>query len=115
MARLRLARLLFLIGFPFAIGFHVLMSRSTDPLVRGTGLFLALAWLLFFTYLTYVRCPRCQRSFYGRFAGQVFGPWAAFRARPTCAQCGSIQIGDDQARSETGARQSSSDELRKSP
>ncbi len=86
--RLRFARLFFLIGFPFAIGFHVLMSRSTDPLVRGTGLFLAFAWLLYFTYLAYARCPRCAGAFYGRFAGQVFGPWAAFSARPTCAQCG---------------------------
>ncbi len=87
MFRLALARLAFLWGGPLAIALHVVVSRSGSTGMRAAGMFLAVAYLLVFTWLGHALCPRCGGAFFGSFAGEVWGPWRSFRRAPRCAAC----------------------------
>lgn len=87
MGRLRVTRAVFVLGLPFVVVLHVAISREEVAWLRGAGLLVIVVWLLLHLWLAYARCPSCRRSFFGSFAGQVWGAHRAFRLRPACASC----------------------------
>ena len=93
MARLRVARAVFVLGLPLAVLLHVGTSREDVAWLRAAGLLVIVGWLQLYLWLAFARCPACRQSFFGSFAGQIFGPYRAFRLRPDCASCGAALHG----------------------
>jgi hypothetical protein len=85
--RLRWVRALFVFGLPLAIGLHMGVSRSEEPLLRAGGMAVIMVWLLLYTYLAHAACARCGDPFFGAFVGSIFCPTRLLTRRAHCRAC----------------------------